>query len=326
MKKIKICITSGEPAGIGPEISLKTAIKYINNSQIDLTIIGDINHLAKIAHKCNIDNTIFSQLHIEHIPLTSASTLGQLDKKNANYVLKILDFAIKNCTENNYDAMVTAPIHKGILNNLNFKFSGHTEYLAEKTNTKNMLMLLSGQDTHTGRRLRVALATTHIALKDVISSISIHKIEQDLILLNHSLRTQFNILQPQIKIAGINPHAGENGYIGNEEIYTLQPVINKLQQQNINVSGPYAGDTLFLQHSDCFYCMYHDQGLAPFKYATFGHGVNITLGLPIIRTSVDHGTALDIASQFNAKIKSMQQAIEKACMLVKNATLKTAIA
>jgi len=317
-KKLNIAITTGEPAGIGIEISLKAAIKYLNNDNLNIILIGDREYLKNIAQKCGIDILIFNQLTIHHIPLIETAYLGVLNPNNAKYVLNLLDYAIDNCLNNTFDGVVTAPIHKGILNTKDFKFSGHTEYLALKTKSSRVIMLLSGIDKFRQHRLRVALATTHIPLNKVANNLNTTKIINDINLLNNHLITYFNIQNPLIKVAGLNPHAGENGHIGSEDMEIILPAVKQLQEQNINIEGPFAGDTLFLQKSDCFYCMYHDQGLAPFKYATFGKGVNITLGLPIIRTSVDHGTAIDIADKFSADVDSMHQAIAKAIFLINN--------
>ncbi len=327
MNKINIALTTGEPAGIGLEISLKAAVKYLQNTKVNIHLIGCKYALKNTADKCNITANIFNQLSIIHIPAAQEIIQGKLNEHNSAYVLNILNEAIQGCLDKKYDAMVTAPIHKGIINQAQlkfnllgqeYKFHGHTEYLAEKTSAQRIIMLLSGIDNFRNTRLRVALATTHIPLTDIAEKITQDKIYQDIILLDKHLKNYFNLKTPHIKIAGLNPHAGEGGHIGQEEQLFIIPAIQKLQQQNINVTGPYAGDTMFLKPSDCFYCMYHDQGLAPFKYATFGKGVNITLGLPIIRTSVDHGTAIDIADKYCADIDSMLEAIDKAVFIYGN--------
>ncbi|MFM2345056.1 MAG: 4-hydroxythreonine-4-phosphate dehydrogenase PdxA [Pseudomonadota bacterium] len=322
-----IAITTGEPAGIGMEISIKSALKYIHNKDIKLTLIGCKDSIYAVSKHCGISEDDFNKLNIYHISAQQKIIQGELNLHNSKYVLDILDEAIQGCVSGKYSAMVTAPIHKGIINeaqnklNLfadNYKFSGHTEYLAEKTSTSRVIMLLTGLDKFRQNRLRVALATTHIPLIKVSEKISQDKIYQDIICLNNHLKTYFAIQNPHIKIAGLNPHAGEGGHIGTEEQTLLIPTIQQLQDEGINITGPYAGDTMFLQQADCFYCMYHDQGLAPFKYATFGKGVNITLGLPIIRTSVDHGTAIDIANKYCADIDSMIEAINKAIYIHNN--------
>jgi 4-hydroxythreonine-4-phosphate dehydrogenase len=326
---INIAITTGEPAGIGLEISLKSAVHYLQNSSVNLVLIGCRNAMHEVAKKCNISDDDFSKINIQHIPANQPIIQCKLNLHNSAYVLKILDEAIDGCVSGKYDAMVTAPIHKGIINEAyyqsvlestldNNKFSGHTEYLAEKTSTPRVIMLLTGMDKFRNTRLRVALATTHIPLTQVAAKITEDKIYKDIICLYEHLQKYFGIQNPHIKIAGLNPHAGEGGHIGQEEQKVIIPTIQKLQQQGINITGPYAGDTMFLQSADCFYCMYHDQGLAPFKYATFGKGVNITLGLPIIRTSVDHGTAIDIAHKYCADIDSMLEAVHKAIYIHNN--------
>jgi 4-hydroxythreonine-4-phosphate dehydrogenase len=326
-----IAITTGEPAGIGPEISLKAALYYQKNmhNALSLVLIGCKQYLYQIGLACGISLEELNTLHIHNIPCFEQPKISELNVKNSAYVLKTLNAAIQGCLSKSYTSMVTAPIHKGIINtyfqtanlsentNTHIVFRGHTEYLAEQSHTDKVMMLLSGIDTHRNRRLRVALATTHIPLNEVCRKLNKQKIYDDICFLHQHLHNTFKINNPCIKVAGINPHAGENGHIGNEENIWMKDIITYLRNYNgINVHGPYAGDTLFLQTADCYYCMYHDQGLAPFKYATFGHGVNITLGLPFIRTSVDHGTALDIAPKYCAEIDSMLQAIEKAKQLI----------
>ncbi len=327
-----IAITTGDPAGIGPEISIKSALYHNNNDlSVDLVLIGCKQHLYNVGLACGISMQQLNTLNIYDIPLIQKTQTGVLNLNNSPYVLQTLDVAIHGCMHELYVAMVTAPIHKGIINAYfqeststyifsdiykDYIFRGHTEYLAEKSHSHKVMMLLSGIDTHRKRRLRVALATTHIPLKQICNILNAQKIQEDICFLHKYLQRDFNIPNPHIKVAGINPHAGENGYIGDEEVLWMKHSIENIK--NINVSGPYAGDTLFLQPADCYYCMYHDQGLAPFKYATFGHGVNITLGLPFIRTSVDHGTAIDIATKYCAEIDSMLQAIDKAKQISKH--------
>jgi len=209
----------------------------------------------------------------------------------------LLDRAIEGCQSGEFAAMVTAPLHKGIINEAGRPFTGHTEYLAEQTGTPLVVMMLAGDTPH--GPLRVALATTHLSLAEVPTAITPETLTAVLRILDHDLRTKFGLASPRILVAGLNPHAGEGGHMGHEEIDTITPVLEQLRTEGMHLIGPLPADTLFtprvLPQGDAVLAMYHDQGLAPLKYATFGQGINITLGLPIIRTSVDHGTALDLA-------------------------------
>jgi 4-hydroxythreonine-4-phosphate dehydrogenase len=230
-----------------------------------------------------------------------------------------------------YDAMVTAPLQKSIINDYGMDFTGHTEYLASKAGLSKVVMMLCGEiDSPKERQncfMRVALATTHVALKDIAKIINTEDILEIIQIIHQSCKQNFGLPDPRISVAGLNPHAGENGYLGREEIEIITPAIQKAKSMGIDVSGPYPGDTLFryknIEQVDVFLAMYHDQGLIPLKMATFGQGVNVTLGLPIIRTSVDHGTALDISANGNADIGSMYQAIVLAYEMVKNGSSGT---
>ena len=250
---------------------------------------------------------------MHHIAASAPVLAGQLNAKNSQYVLDILNIAIDGCQDGTFDAMVTAPVHKGIINDAGIAFTGHTEYLAERTNTKNVVMMLVGGG------MRVALATIHIALKDVPSAITKTGLESTLRVLHADLIAKFGIQNPCILVAGLNPHAGEDGYLGREEIDIINPVLAKLRNENINLVGALPADTLFAKHhldkADAVLAMYHDQGLPVLKHASFGGGVNVTLGLPIIRTSVDHGTALDLAGTDKINNGSMLAAIELAIEL-----------
>ncbi|MBP7918278.1 MAG: 4-hydroxythreonine-4-phosphate dehydrogenase PdxA, partial [Rhodocyclaceae bacterium] len=224
---------------------------------------------------------------------------GVLNPINSDYVIALLDRAIAGCGSGEFAAMVTAPLHKGVINEAGRAFTGHTEYLAEQTATPLVVMMLAGDTPH--GLLRVALATTHLPLSAVSAAITADTLTAVLRILDHDLRTKFGLAAPRILVAGLNPHAGEGGHMGREEIDTIMPTLERLRTEGMNLIGPLPADTLFtprvLPQGDAVLAMYHDQGLAPLKYATFGQGINITLGLPIIRTSVDHGTALDLAGR-----------------------------
>ncbi len=310
-----VAITIGEPAGIGPEVAIRAA--WALRTEVSCVLIGDAVFLATLAAKIDpairlhafSGSTSFTQ-HIGKIavvdcPLVAPVIAGQLDSRNGLAVLKMLDIAIDGALTHRFDAIVTAPLQKSTINDAGAPFTGHTEYLASKTATAQVVMMLvDGKDEATSpsaeKPLRVALATTHLPLKDVPKAITYDGLLKTLQIIHHGLQRQFGLLKPRILVTGLNPHAGERGYLGREEIDVIHPVILAAQAHGIDVTGPYPADTLFqpryLQHADCILAMYHDQGLPVLKHVSFGTGVNITLGLPIIRTSVDHGTALDFAS------------------------------
>ena len=311
-----IAVTSGEPAGIGPDICLALAQRQPQWQQASavaarLVVIGDRALLQDRARQLGVDS---AGLDIRHVPLRAPVVAGRLDAANARYVLDILDAALDGCVGGAYAAMVTAPVHKGVINEAGIHFTGHTEYLAEKTGTPLVVMMLAGS-TGNGP-LRVALATTHLPLKDVPAAITRDLLEHTLRVLNADLREKYGLATPRILVAGLNPHAGERGYLGSEEIEVIAPVLEKLRAQGLLLSGPHPADTLFtpprLAQGDAVLAMYHDQGLTVLKYATFGHGINVTLGLPIIRTSVDHGTALELAGTGRADPGSLFAALAEA--------------
>ena len=310
----RIAITSGEPAGIGPDICVLLAQHKI---AANITIIGDADMLAARAKQLNV---AFNAKNVLHVPTAAPALAGTLNPANSQYVLNTLNAAIDGCLKGEFDArfdaMVTAPVHKGIINEAGIAFTGHTEYLAERTNTPNVVMMLVGGG------MRVALATIHMALKDVPAAITKTSLETTIRILHADLKAKFGIKNPRILVAGLNPHAGEDGYLGREEIEVINPVLAKLRCENMNLIGALPADTLFAKHqlanADAVLAMYHDQGLPVLKHASFGAGVNVTLGLPIIRTSVDHGTALDLAGTDKIEIGSMLAAIELAIDLVKN--------
>ena len=319
-----IAVTSGEPAGIGPELCLRLATFP---GDVQLVVIGDRNLLAERARLLGLNVAVRafcpknpvdrSMLDILHIPLATPSKPGQLDAANGPYVLAVLDRALAGCQSGEFAAMVTAPVHKGVINDAGVHFTGHTEYLAEKTATPLVVMMLAG-NTERGP-LRVALVTTHLPLKDVPAAITADVLEKTLRILHADLQHKYGLARPRILVAGLNPHAGEGGYLGREEIEIITPVLEKLRGEGMLLSGPHPADTMFtppvLAEGDAVLAMYHDQGLTALKYATFGQGINVTLGLPIIRTSVDHGTALALAGSGRADPGSLFEAVAEAARM-----------
>ncbi len=328
MTRPRIAITCGEPAGIGPEIALRAALDV---ADADCLLIGDaaqIKALALLLAPARVPRALGSaaefanhhnELCILDCPHATPAIPGKLDARNGASVLRMLDVAIAAALAGEVDAIVTAPVQKSTINDAGFAFTGHTEYLAEKAGTAQVVMMLAGE-TDDGM-LRVALATTHLALAAVPAAITLDSLSSTLSIVHHDLVHRFGIADPHILVTGLNPHAGEGGYLGREEIDVITPAIQIARARGWQVSGPYPADTLFqprhLQHADCVLAMYHDQGLPVLKYASFGRGVNITLGLPIIRTSVDHGTALDLAAAGlgNADHASMREAIRVASQM-----------
>ena len=316
---LRIALTTGEPAGIGPDLSVMLAQ---SERDFELVAIGNAALLTARAAQLNLplQTRVFDHnakpcadsagsLCIADLALDNAVQCGVLDKLNAQYVLNTLDLAAQGCADNTFDAMVTAPVHKGIINEAGIAFTGHTEYLANKWASDPVMLLASGD-------FRVALATTHLPLSAVSAAITEQGIARVLHVLNTELRTRFAIENPRILVCGLNPHAGEDGHLGREEIDIIIPCLEKLRAQGLNLTGPLPADTLFTQHhlndADAVLAMYHDQGLPVLKYAGFGQAVNVTLGLPIIRTSVDHGTALDKAGKGNIDSGSLNAAMAMA--------------
>lgn len=301
-----IAITTGEPAGVGPELSVAAAQRYANDPRFALTLIGDRSLLM---HCGSLPRSV----GVEDMPLQAPATAGQLDVRNGRYVLATLDAALAGIQAGRYAAMVTAPVHKGVINDAGIAFTGHTEYLAERSATPHVVMMLAGGG------MRVALATTHLPLKDVPGALSIEGLVATLTIVGRELHERFGCHAPRILVCGLNPHAGEGGHLGREEIDVIAPALEAVRRDGLDARGPFPADTLFqtkyLEHADCVLAMYHDQGLPVLKYASFGHGVNITLGLPFIRTSVDHGTALDLAGSGKADPGSLFAAIELAAEL-----------
>ncbi len=327
----RIAITAGEPAGIGPDLCVQLAHKALN---AQIIIIADHDMLQARAAQIGVTLNILpftenerqahsgnGTLTVLHHAVSSPVIAGTLNVQNSEYVLETLKTAALGCVSdqhktNLFDAMVTAPVHKGVINAAGITFSGHTEFLAELTHTKQVVMMLVGGG------MRVALATTHLPLKDVPQAITQTSLETTIRILHHDLVTKFGIVNPRILVAGLNPHAGEDGYLGREEIDVINPVLEKLRTEGMNLVGALPADTLFAKHhlskADAVLAMYHDQGLPVLKHASFGGGVNVTLGLPIIRTSVDHGTALDLAGTGNIEIGSLLAAIKLAISLAQN--------
>lgn len=307
MTPVRLAITSGEPAGIGPDLCLRLAEKAWPD---ELVVLCDLKLLKSRAQEIGaqvafrhyeadgpIGPSKQGEITVCDIHTHGQVVTGALNTANSDYVIALLDRAIAGCRSGEFAAMVTAPLHKGVINEAGRAFTGHTEYLAEQTDTPLVVMMLAGDTPH--GPLRVALATTHLPLADVPAAINAKTLTSVLRILDHDLRTKFGLSDPRILVAGLNPHAGEGGHMGHEEIDTIIPTLEQLRAEGMHLVGPLPADTLFtprvLRQGDAVLAMYHDQGLAPLKYATFGQGINITLGLPIIRTSVDHGTALDLA-------------------------------
>ncbi len=311
-----LVITCGEPAGIGPDLCLQLAAqgqhllciadKFLlqqRAAQLGLSV-----EICEVAHGNSPRlAAAHPMLHVIHIPLAVPAVAGVLNAANSHYVLATLSRALQGCVTGEFAGMVTAPVHKGIINDAGIAFTGHTEFLAEQTATPLVVMMLVGGG------MRVALATTHLPLRDVADAITQPLLEKVLLILQRDLQQRFGIAVPRILVAGLNPHAGEGGYLGREEIEVMMPVLDKLRATGMEVSAPLPADTLFtphkLAHCDAVLTMYHDQGLPVLKHASFGAGVNVTLGLPIIRTSVDHGTALDLAGTGKADCGSLLEAI-----------------
>jgi 4-hydroxythreonine-4-phosphate dehydrogenase len=319
-----IALTAGEPAGIGPDLCITLSQQAL---PCRLSVLGDLDVLRARAAQLGIavdfvagDTIPLHQpgtLHVRHIPVATPVTPGVLDTHNSAHVLALLDAALEGCMNNGaYSAVVTAPVHKGIINDAGFAFTGHTEYLADHSSTHKVVMMLVGGG------LRVALATTHLPLREVADAITPALLDEVIRILHADLQTRFGIARPRIAVAGLNPHAGESGHLGREEIDIIEPTLARLRGEGMDLVGPLPADTLFSrirqEPCDAVLAMYHDQGLPVLKYASFGAGVNVTLGLPFIRTSVDHGTALDLAGTGRAEVGSLIAAIEMALEMEKS--------
>ncbi|WP_457914693.1 4-hydroxythreonine-4-phosphate dehydrogenase PdxA [Candidatus Hartigia pinicola] len=328
MKKINkpIVITPGEPAGIGPELLIhliqdfwpvqlvacaSPELLLQRAQQLNLPLI-----LKTYTSSCINDAHYPGVLSILPIRLNAPVKVGKLNIVNSSYVINTLSRACDGCLHGEFSAIVTGPVHKGIINDAGILFSGHTEFFANRSLCRRVVMMLATV------KLRVALATTHIPLKEVSDAITQQSLRDVISILHNELQTKFNIKQPNIYICGLNPHAGEGGHIGMEEITTIIPVIKFLQENGLNLIGPLPADTLFqpkyLKNADVILAMYHDQALPVLKYQGYGEAVNITLGLPFIRTSVDHGTALELAGTGHASVSSFIAALKLAIQMISN--------
>jgi len=316
----RIAITGGEPAGIGPDVILQASSK---DYPAQLIAIADLALLQERSLALGLDIELIKYdpakpptahragtLAVQSTPLHSLCAAGQLNAKNAPYVIETLQLAVDGCLEKRFDAMVTPPVQKSVINDAGIPFSGHTEFLAQATGTAKVVMMLATD------KLRVALATTHLPLSAVPEAITAELLMQTLTILHRDLKTRFGLDEPRIAVLGLNPHAGEGGHMGREEIDTIIPTMEQLRSSGLTLQGPLPADTAFnpkiLDNCDAVFAMYHDQGLPVLKYAGFGNAINITLGLPIVRTSVDHGTALDLAGTGTANSDSLIRAIETA--------------
>lgn len=322
---IRIAITPGEPAGIGPDLVARLAQQP--SIDAELVVIADGELLNERAQELGLSLQLHSfnpqhfrpsgngQLSLVNSPLRNPAIAGQLDPNNAAYVLHTLDAAAKLCLEGVVDAVATGPVHKGIINDAGVAFSGHTEFFAEKAGCDQVVMMLATQG------LRVALVTTHLPLRDVPDAIQPQWLERCCRILQSDLVEKFGIAEPRTLVCGLNPHAGEGGHLGHEEIEVIEPVLEKLRAEGMNLQGPLPADTLFTEHNldgaDAVLAMYHDQGLPVLKHKGFGKAINITLGLPFIRTSVDHGTALDLAGTGKADVGSFHLAVITAISMAK---------
>lgn len=323
---LTLALTAGEPAGIGPDLCIQWAEQHSLSCQV--VVIADFEMLKQRTKQLGSSLALVPYsaldwkpqqagcLQIYPVPVRKPVNPGVLDSTNAKYVLETLKIGVKGWPSGEFPAIITAPVHKGVINEAGIAFTGHTEFLADLTQSQVVMMLVGGG-------MRVALATTHLPLRSVADAITTGGLEQRLRIIEHDLRVSFRIEHPCIAVAGLNPHAGESGHLGREEIEIIIPLLTKLRAQGMNLIGPLPADTLFnpakLQSYDCVFAMYHDQGLPVLKYASFGSGVNVTLGLPIIRTSVDHGTALDLAGTGQADFGSLHQAILMALELAEKA-------
>ncbi|TBU92196.1 4-hydroxythreonine-4-phosphate dehydrogenase PdxA [Stutzerimonas kirkiae] len=318
---LPFALTPGEPAGIGPDLCLLLAREAQPRA---LVAIASLALLSERAARLGLDIQLLpvapsswpphpapaGSLYVWDTPLAAPVVCGQLDKANGAYVLETLRRAGQGCIDGYFAGMITAPVHKGVINEAGIPFSGHTEFLAELTHTEQVVMMLATQG------LRVALVTTHLPLREVADAITGPRLQRVARILHKDLVEKFGIARPRILVCGLNPHAGEGGHLGREEIEVIEPALHELRAEGLDLTGPLPADTLFtpkhLEHCDAVLAMYHDQGLPVLKYKGFGAAVNVTLGLPIIRTSVDHGTALDLAGTGRIDTGSLQVALETA--------------
>ncbi len=306
--RLRIVLTSGEPAGIGPELCAQLTATDLPDCELFCLIDRDLLQ-ARAPSGARLE-----RLEVLHRPLAVPAIAGHLDLRNARYVVRLLDDALDALLAGQFDAMVTAPVQKSVIAEAGVPFSGHTEYLAARCSAaKPVMMLVAGS-------LRVALATTHLPLRRVPEAIHAGMLLEILRIMHADLRNFWGIERPRIAVCGLNPHAGENGLLGDEEIREIMPAIRAAREAGIDAFGPLPADTAFVPRemakADAFLAMFHDQGLPVLKHAGFGHAVNVTLGLPVIRTSVDHGTALALAGSGKADVGSLRAAVELAVELV----------
>ena len=330
-----LVFTPGEPAGIGPDLAVWLAQQEAIATPI---VILSNRHLlderaAQQGQAFAVPNYhpgTTAPVSLIDLPLPVAAQPGKPDPANATFVLDGLTHATHACLSGEFSGLVTGPVHKGVINEAGIPFTGHTEFLADLTGTAQVVMMLAGRRHGSDTWLRVALATTHLPLRAVADAITPASLTTTLTILDAALRRDFGLSNPRILVAGLNPHAGEDGHLGREEIEVITPVLDRLRSQGLNLSGPWPADTLFqpkyLDRADAVFAMYHDQGLPVLKHATFGRGVNITLGLPIVRTSVDHGTALDLAGKGQAHPGSLIVAIEAATEMASKKAITRQIA
>lgn len=314
---VTLALTAGEPAGIGPELCLQLAAEERSAGLVAIAskpLLEARNRELGLGITLQdwapgtVATTTPGALSVYHLDGLATAEAGQLDPANSAYVLDTLTVATRGCLDGMFDGMVTAPVHKGVINDAGIEFSGHTEFLQAMCGVERVVMMLATDE------LRVALVTTHLPLSEVPGAITPERITQVVRILNQDLRRFFGIERPRILVAGLNPHAGEGGYLGREELDLIEPTLESLRKEGMTLTGPLPADTLFTPHwlkdANAVLAMYHDQGLPVLKFQGFGRAVNITLGLPIVRTSVDHGTALDLAGTGRADLGSLRQAVK----------------
>ncbi|MFK3913726.1 4-hydroxythreonine-4-phosphate dehydrogenase PdxA [Enterobacter cancerogenus] len=326
MQQHRVVITPGEPAGIGPDLVVQLAQR---SWPVELVVCADATLLQDRAKLLGLPLQLLpydaglqpspqkaGTLTLLSVPLRSPVVPGQLSTENGHYVVDTLARACDGCINGEFAALITGPVHKGVINEAGIPFTGHTEFFEERSHSPKVVMMLATE------AMRVALVTTHLPIKAIPDAITPELLREIIAILHHDLQTKFGIAQPHVLVCGLNPHAGEGGHMGTEEIDTIIPVLEEMRAKGINLSGPLPADTLFqpkyLDNADAVLAMYHDQGLPVLKYQGFGRGVNITLGLPFIRTSVDHGTALDLAGQGKADVGSFITALNLAIKMIVN--------
>lgn len=326
MQQHRVVITPGEPAGIGPDLVVQLAQR---SWPVELVVCADATLLQDRAKLLGLPLQLLpydagqqpspqkaGTLTLLSVPLRTPVVPGQLSTENGHYVVDTLARACDGCINGEFAALITGPVHKGVINEAGIPFTGHTEFFEERSHSPKVVMMLATE------AMRVALVTTHLPIKAIPDAITPELLREIIAILHHDLQTKFGIAQPHVLVCGLNPHAGEGGHMGTEEIDTIIPVLEEMRAQGMNLSGPLPADTLFqpkyLDNADAVLAMYHDQGLPVLKYQGFGRGVNITLGLPFIRTSVDHGTALDLAGQGKADVGSFITALNLAIKMIVN--------